>query len=201
MQRTAEKIAPSLGILENGQLASSRLAQGLRGASLAIAGSLFIAACAHVSIPLFFTPVPITLQPFAVILLGLLLGPSTAFAATAAYLAEGAAGLPVFTPSGLGGLAQLLGPTAGYLFSYPAVAPLVSKLWRSGSRSFARGLAVAAIGNLVILALGFSWLAFFTHASLTALLNTAVMPFLPGDALKVCAAAGIAAGAARWKRQ
>lgn len=194
MHRTAENIA----------LAPTRLSaveQGLRGAGLAIAGSLFIAACAHVAIPLWFTPVPITLQPFAVILLGLLLGPRTAFAATVAYLAEGAAGLPVFTPHGLGGIAQLLGPTAGYLFSYPVVAPLVSKLWRSGNRTFSRGLAIAALGNLVILALGASWLALATHASFAAILNTAVLPFLPGDALKVSAAAAIATGAARWKRQ
>ncbi|HEY9127218.1 MAG TPA: biotin transporter BioY [Acidobacteriaceae bacterium] len=199
MHRTADNT-----VLAPAQLSSpanSLLMQGLRGAGLAITGSLFIAACAHISIPLWFTPVPLTMQPFAVILLGLLLSPRVAFAATAAYLAEGAVGLPVFTPSGLGGLAQLLGPTAGYLFSYPAVAPLVSKLYRTGSRTFTRGLIAAALGNLVILTLGFSWLAFATHASIAALLTTAVLPFLPGDALKVTAAAGIAAGFARWKQR
>src|SRR5580658_5337646 len=138
MHQTAANtaLAPSQSSLTR---TSSLAEKGLRSAGIAIAGSLFIAACAHVSIPLFFTPIPITLQPFAVVLLGLLLGPGTAFAATAAYLAEGAAGLPVFTPAGLGGLAQLLGPTAGYLLSYPLVAPLVSKLYRSGNRSFSRG--------------------------------------------------------------
>jgi biotin transport system substrate-specific component len=70
-----------------------------------LAGTLFIAACAHVSVPLFFTPVPITLQPFAVLLTGLLLGPGLGAATCAAYLLEGAAGLPVFTPQGVGGSA------------------------------------------------------------------------------------------------
>src|SRR6202789_3468836 len=101
-----------------------------RGAGIVLAGSALVAICAHLAVPLWFTPVPVTLQPFAVLLLGLLLGPRTAFAATVAYLAEGAAGLPVFTPHGLGGIAQLLGPTGGYLLSYPLVAPMVSWLWR-----------------------------------------------------------------------
>jgi len=108
----------------------------LRAGGIVLAGSALIAVCAHVAVPLWFTPVPVTLQPFAVLVLGMLLGPRVAFATMVAYLAEGAAGLPVFTPHGLGGVAQLLGPTGGYLLSYPVVAPLVSVLWRLGSRSF-----------------------------------------------------------------
>jgi len=172
----------------------------LRGAGIIVAGSALIALSAHVSIPLWFTPVPVTLQPFAVVLLGLLLGPQLAFATMVTYLAEGAAGLPVFTPNGLGGVAQLLGPTGGYLLSYPLVAPLVSVLWRRSGRSFSRGLVVAGTGNLVILAMGAVWLAVLTHAAADTVLNHAVLPFLPGDVLKVVAAAGIAAGAARWRR-
>src|SRR5215469_12199938 len=80
-----------------------------------VAGSALVAICAHVSVPLFFTPVPMTLQPFAVLLLGLLLEPTAAFAALVLYLVEGAAGLPVFTPQGPGGILQLIGPTGGYL--------------------------------------------------------------------------------------
>ena len=79
----------------------------------AIAGSLLVAICAHVSVPLLFTPVPLTLQTFAVLLLGLTLGPATAFAALALYLVQGAAGLPVFSPHGPGGILQLMGPTGG----------------------------------------------------------------------------------------
>src|ERR1700727_1782712 len=98
----------------------------LRAGGIVLAGTLFVAACAHVSIPLFFTPVPLTLQPFAVLVLGLLLGPRMAFATLAAYLAEGAMGLPVFAPgpTGLSGLAHLFGPTGGYLMAYPVAAAL-----------------------------------------------------------------------------
>jgi biotin transport system substrate-specific component len=176
------------------------VAQGLRSASIVIAGSALVAICAHVSIPLWFTPVPVTLQPFAVLMLGLLLGPRLAFATMVAYLAEGAAGLPVFTPLGPGGLVQLFGPTGGYLLSYPVVAPLISALWRSGARSFPRGLLVAGAGSLLTLAMGAVWLGVLTHATAMIVWTHAVLPFLPGDVLKVCAAAGIGAGTARMSR-
>jgi biotin transport system substrate-specific component len=172
----------------------------LRGAGIVLAGSALIAVCAHIAIPLWFTPVPITLQPFAVLLLGLLLNPRLAFGAALAYLAEGAAGLPVFTPHGLGGAAQLLGLTGGYLLSYPLIAPMVSWLWRRGSRSFTRGLAIAGLGSLVTLALGAIWLGMETHAAPSTVLNHAVLPFLPGDLLKICAAASIATGVSRLRR-
>ena len=172
----------------------------LRGAGIVLAGSVLVAVCAHVAVPLWFTPVPVTLQPFAVLLLGLLLGPRLAFATMVAYLVEGAAGLPVFTPHGLGGALQLLGPTGGYLLSYPVVAPMVSVLWRSGARSFTRGLLIAGAGSLVTLAMGAIWFGVFKHMPPMTLLTATVFPFLPGDVLKVVAAAGIAAGAARWRR-
>ena len=172
----------------------------LRSVGIAVAGSALVAVCAHVSIPLWFTPVPVTLQPFAVVLLGLLLGPQLAFATMVAYLAEGAAGLPVFTPHGLGGMLQLFGPTGGYLLSYPVVAPMVSVMWRRGARSFSRGLVVAGAGSLVTLAMGAVWLGVLKQMPPMTLLNVAVLPFLPGDVLKVVAAAGIATAAARWRR-
>jgi biotin transport system substrate-specific component len=179
----------------------SIVSQGLRSAGIVIAGSLVVALSARVSIPLWFTPVPITMQPFAVILLGMLFTPGLAFATMVAYLAEGASGLPVFTPGGPGGLLQLFGFTGGYLLSYPVVAPLVSAWWRSGARSFSRGLIVAGAGSLVTLAMGAFWLGVLIHAAPLTVLNRAVLPFLPGDVLKVCAAAGIAAGVSRWRNR
>ncbi len=173
----------------------------LRSAGMVVAGSLLVAACAHLSIPLFFTPVPVTMQPFAVLLLGLLMGPRLGFATMVAYLAEGAAGLPVFTPHGLGGMAQLVGPTGGYLLSYPIVAPMVSVLWRRGERNFSRAAVVAGAGSLVTLAMGAAWLAIETHRGPGLVLAAAVLPFLPGDVLKVVLAAGIAAVAERWRRR
>jgi biotin transport system substrate-specific component len=164
-----------------------------------LAATAFIAVCAHVSLPLYFTPVPLTLQPFAVLLVGLLLAPRLAATALATYLLEGAVGLPVFSPGtvAVSGLAHLLGPTGGYLLSYPLAALLISSLWRRGHRGFATALISAAIGNLVILTVGALWLAILTHSSAQAVFSQAVVPFLPGDALKVVAAAVLAAG---WQR-
>ena len=196
MNRSIEAQTVEVGLAQAPGLVSNLA----RGAGIVLAGSALVAVCAHVAIPLWFTPVPVTLQPFAVLLLGLLLGPRMATGTMLAYLAEGAAGLPVFTPHGLGGVAQLLGPTGGYLLSYPLVAPLVSWLWRRGARSFSRGLVVAGLGSLVTLAMGAVWLGVLTHAAPMMVLNHAVLPFLPGDVLKVCAAAGIAVGASRWRQ-
>ena len=171
----------------------------LRGAGIVLAGTLFLAACAHVTLPLFFTPVPLTLQPFAVLLLGLLLSPRLAAVTLLAYLGEGAIGLPVFSPGAAGssGLVHLFGPTGGYLLAYPLAAMLISVLFRSGSRNLVRALASAAAGDLLVLTGGALWLAALTHASLQVVLTQAILPFLPGDALKVVAAAALATG---WQR-
>ncbi len=178
-----------------------------RNGCIVIAGSVFVALCAHASIPLYFTPVPLSLAPFAAMLLGLLFSPRLAAATLGVYLVEGAMGLPVFAFSPLfpGGLAHLLGPTGGYLLAYPLAAPLISFLWRrmrpSHGREFRTAVFSAAAGSLVILASGALWLAALTHASAQSILNLAVVPFLPGDALKVIAAAAIAAGLQRFRHQ
>ena len=85
-----------------------RVLQAVEQGAIVIGASLFVALCAKITVPL--TPVPLTVQNFAVILVGLMLGGRRGFAALALYLAEGASGLAVFTP-GPGGIAQLLGPT------------------------------------------------------------------------------------------
>ncbi len=171
----------------------------LKPAAIVVAGSAFIAACAHVALPLYFTPVPLTLQPFAVLLLGLLLTPRVAGATLTAYLVEGAAGLPVFSPGAAGGLglAHLFGPTGGYLLMYPVAVMLIAALWRGGRRNFATAVIAAAIGNVLILSGGALWLAAFTHAPAQVALAQGIVPFLPGDALKVAAAAALATG---WQR-
>ncbi len=181
------------------QSASPAVLLARRGA-VVVSATLFVAACAHLSIPLWFTPVPLTLQPFAVLVLGLLMTPGMAAATMVAYLAEGALGMPVFTPHGLGGLAQLIGPTGGYLVSYPLVAPLVSALWRGSSRTFAKATGIAFAGSLVTLAMGAAWLGYLTHLTPSLLVDHAVLPFLPGDAIKVVAAAAIATSAARIRQ-
>lgn len=182
------QVAVSTGVARPAAMSS-----GVSRGAAVLLGSLLVAACAHVSIPLLFTPVPVTLQTFAVLLLGLMLGPASAFAALALYLIEGAAGLPVFSPHGPGGLLQLLGPTGGYLLSYPFAAALTSLIARRIRRaSFSSYAFSAAAGSLLILALGACWFAVVTHQSAGTALTMTVWPFLPGDALKVCASAAAA---------
>ncbi len=159
---------------------------------IVIASTALVALCAHISIPLGFTPVPITLQPFAVLLLGLLLAPQLSFAALSLYLLEGAAGLPVFSPHGLGGIAQLFGPTGGYLLAAPFAAAVAGLIYRDGKRTFLFALAGAAAGDVILLAIGTLWLGALAHAGISTLLSESVVPFLASDAAKVIAAAACA---------
>lgn len=168
-----------------------------------IAATLFMAVCAHVSIPLFFTPVPITLQTFGVILIGMALGPVAGFSAMVLYLAEGAAGLPVFSPAGLGGMADLLGPNAGYLFAYPLAAAAAGWIVRAMPSVLSRfsSAILAGIGSSIItFALGAMWLAHLLHFGSTTAWSLAVAPFLAGEAIKITAAAGIFSSLQRWHR-
>lgn len=181
----------------------------LRRGAIVLSASALVALCAHVALPLYFTPVPITLGPLAVLLIGLLLSPRMAASSLTAYLAEGAAGLPVFVPSPLTGLAHLLGPTGGYLLAYPLAAALISFLWRRsgavaggrgfGGEAFLRALASVAAGDLLILASGGLWLAVLTHLSFRSALALGVVPFLVGEAFKIAAAAAFAAGFLRLR--
>jgi biotin transport system substrate-specific component len=157
-----------------------------------VLGSALVAICAHIAVPLGFTPVPVTMQTFAVLLLGLLLGPGAAFACLALYLVEGAMGLPVFTPHGTGGVAQLLGPTGGYLLSYPFAAAMASLLYRRWGRSFLAALSASGFCSILILASGATWLGLLSHAKLAVVFTQSVAPFLPGDAVKVLAATACA---------
>src|SRR5689334_14730959 len=163
----------------------------LRQAALVIGASFFVALCARITIPLPFTPVPLTMQNFGVLLVGLTLGSRRGFAALALYLAEGAFGLPVFNPTGPGGLAQLLGPTGGYLLAYPFVAAIAGSLAERGRRTFAR-LALASIaGELVLFAGGLAWLQVVTHSFKLAL-QFGLYWFVFAEVVKVMAAAGAA---------
>jgi len=160
-------------------------------AGLVIGASLFVALCARVAVPLPFTPVPLTLQNFAVVLIGLLLGSRRGAIALALYLAEGALGFPVFS-SGLGGVARLLGPTGGYLMAYPVAAFASGWIAERAHKSFARGLAAAAAGDVVLFAGGLAWLAVWTHGSWLQAANFGLYPFVFAEVAKVTAAAGLA---------
>lgn len=173
----------------------------VRRGAIVVLGSLLVAICAHVSIPLWFTPVPLTLQTFAVLFLGLVLSPGMAASALVLYLIEGMAGLPVFSPVGAGGFLHLFGPTGGYLLSYPAAAALAGILRRRiGNGGFAPSLAAATIASVLILLAGAAWLSIVTHQSAGTVFVLAVAPFLPGDILKLTAAAAAATGLRRFRR-
>jgi biotin transport system substrate-specific component len=150
-----------------------------------------------------FTPVPLTLQNFAVILVGMLLGPVAGFSAMVLYLAEGAIGLPVFTPHSIGGVAHLLGPNAGYLFSYPLAAATAGWVVRAMKRvttGFRAGLVAATVASAPIFVLGPVWLAHLLHTTAGATWTMAVAPFLPGEIVKITTAAGIFSSIQRWRQ-
>ncbi|ADW68684.1 biotin transporter BioY [Granulicella tundricola] len=172
-------------------------------AILAVAGSVFVAICAHVSVPLWFTPVPLTLGNMAVILVGLCLGPSTAFAAMVLYLCEGAMGMPVFNPGGPAGMAHLMGPNAGYLFAYPvaaAVAGYLAKAISLRGSKYVAGIVGSVAGTALVIACGVSWLASLLHLNAAMAFKLGAAPFLPGEVIKVAAAAGIYSAIARWRK-
>ena len=149
-----------------------------RQLAILVGASLFVALCAHITLPLPFTPVPLTLQNFAVLLVGLRLGSRRGFAALVLYLAEGAAGLPVFNPTGPGGLLQLFGPTGGYLMVYPVVAGLAGLIMERG--------------EVALFAGGLGWLALLTHSFLQAF-RLGLYWFVFAEVIKIMAAAAIAA--------
>ena len=168
-----------------------------RNAAIVVGASLFVALCAHITLPLPFTPVPLTLQNFAVLLVGLVLGSRRGFAALALYLAEGAMGLPFFNPAGAGGIAQLLGPTGGYLIAYPVVAFVAGWLWEHGNRSFSRAAIAAVAAELVLFAGGVSWLMLLAHVRFLQAAAFGLYPFLFAEVIKVMAASG---AASRFRR-
>lgn len=156
--------------------------------ALVLAGSLLIALAAQVAIKLPFSPVPITGQTLAVLLVAALLGSRRGAAAVLTYIAQGALGLPVFA-GGAAGLARLAGPTGGYLAGFVVAAFLVGLLAERGwDRRPATTVAAMALGNVAIYALGVLWLARFV-GGLDQAVQLGVLPFIPGDVLKIALAA------------
>ena len=156
----------------------------IRRAVAVLLGALVVAVAAQVAIPLPGTPVPMTLQPLAVLLVGGLLGGPLGALSMILYLAMGAAGLPVFTPTvPLVGFARLLGPTGGYLLAYPVAAWAVGAVVREGSS--VRRVACGVLAGLVLIHLGgLAQMAILT-GSVAGAARLATWPFLLGDLLKL----------------
>jgi len=159
------------------------------------------AAAAQISVPLPFTQVPLTFQPTVVLLSGLVLGPRLGAASQLLYLAAGIAGLPVFALSATlpPGAWRLLGPTGGYLLSYPLAAFVAGALARRGfDRRYLTSILAMALGLVIIYACGTLWLAYAavgrTAVGLAAAFATGVAPFVIADVVKLAAAAGIVPG-------
>jgi biotin transport system substrate-specific component len=172
-----------------------RVLDGARQIVIVISASLFVALCARVVLPLPFTPVPLTLQNFGVLLVGLTLGGRRGFAALVLYLTEGLMGLPVFSPTGPGGIAQLLGPTGGFLLAYPFVAGIAGWVF-SQSASFARAAAAGLLAEIVLFAGGLGWLAILTHSFAQAI-RFGLYWFVFAEVIKIMSAAALASG---WQR-
>jgi len=154
-----------------------------RRAVAVLLGTALVTVAAQVAVPLPGTPVPLTLQPLAVLLVGGLLGPWLGASSLVLYLILGAAGLPVFTPIGLPGVARLLGPTGGYLLAYPLAAYAVGYLAGDGSRLLR--LVLAAVGGLVLIHLGGLAQLLLLTGSLGRAAQFGTLPFLLGDGIKL----------------
>jgi biotin transport system substrate-specific component len=176
-------------------LAQAVEAQWWKSATLAksitlIAGaSLLMGILGRFAVPLPFTPVPLTLANFGVLLVGLTLGSRRGFAAMVLYLAAGAMGAPVFSPMGPTGIAQLLGPTGGYLIAYPFVAFVAGWIAERGQKSFARFAVASVAGEILLFICGVSWIMVLLHLPLARAANFGLYPFVFAEVIKVMAAA------------
>lgn len=172
---------------------SARVSVLMRDAGIVLAGSILMALLAQLTIPL--PIVPITGQTLGVLLIGASLGAKKGSLAMLAYLAEGALGAPVFA-GGSGGIAVLAGPTAGYLYGFVVAALVVGWL---AERGLDRNVLTAAIamlaGEVAMYAVALSWLSFYVPND--ELLSVGLIPFIPGDLVKLVIAAALLPSA--WK--
>lgn len=171
----------------------SRATEITRQAALIVSASIFVAIAAHIYLPIPGTPVPLTVQNLAVLLVGLTLGSRRGFAALALYLVEGAMGLPVFSPTGAPGLLHLIGPTGGYLIAYPLVAGLTGYIFECGKQSFARAAFAAIAGEIILFVTGISWLYVIT-GSFAQAISFGLYWFVFAEIMKVLIAAGAVRG-------
>jgi len=189
MATMADVIRPAFARPGAGTAAQVRAGSFAYDLILVVAGSALIAATAQVWFHLPFSPVPITGQTFGVLFVASLLGRARGAAAVLLYLAEGAAGLPVFSEM-KAGAHILLGPTGGYLAGFVPGAWLCGALAERGfDRSVGGTILSMLLGNIAIFALGLPWLARYVgpeHA-----LALGFWPFLPGDVVKIGLAAAL----------
>ena len=163
---------------------------GRRATAVGVVGfAAALALASQVAIPVPGTPVPITLQPFVVVLAGLWLGPVAGAASMLLYLAAGALGLPVFAPMGAMGVARLAGPTGGYLLAWPLAAWIAGRIGQGAG--YARRALGATLGILAIYVGGVAQLAILT-GSVARAATLGALPFVVLDVVKAHLAALLA---------
>jgi len=150
--------------------------------------TLFTISGAFIRLPLPFTPVPVTLQTFTVLLAGAVLGRKLGGLSQFLYLALGAAGLPIFAQAS-SGLPYLLGPTGGYLLGFAAAAWTIGAILGDKRAGFLKILAVMFLGEVILFSLGVIWLSVVLRIGLVKAVFLGLIPFIPGDAIKLLAAA------------
>ena len=161
----------------------------LRMMALSALMAALTAVGAFIAIPM--GPVPIVLQNFFAMLAALLLGSRWGVASMAIYLFAGALGLPVFA-GGTGGLARFAGPTGGYLISYLPMVFLIGYLSEKGGGRTTVDVLAMCLGALVLYAGGVTWLKLATGMSVGKAVTVGMLPFLPGDGVKIAGAAAVA---------
>lgn len=159
-----------------------------RGITIGL-GALLVALSAQVIVPVPFSPVPMTLQPLAVLAVGGLLGAAGGLSALLLYIVLGALGLPVFAGGG-SGILHLVGPTGGYLLAFPIAAAVTGALAGQVPRSPLRVLLACALGMVIIHAGGVAQLALLGGDPALAM-RVGFVPFFTGDLLKVGLAAAL----------
>lgn len=166
--------------------------------SVAFTGSILLALLARLSIPVPFSPVPITGQTFGILFLGAVLGSRIGTLSVVLYLAEGIIGLPVFAGGSMGFL-YLFGPTGGYLIGFIPAVYLVGYLSEEGwTNKFTTTFMTMIIGTAIIFVFGISWLA--VTAGFETALTIGLYPYLPGAAVKIILASTIVYSINRFNR-
>lgn len=176
-----------LKALANQDVVASRTQRRVIGVVLAVVAT---ALSAYVSVPVPWSPVPMTLQPMVVLLIGLLMGPTLGLASMVTYLGVGMAGLPVFAAGGAGA-PWLLGPTGGYLMAFPVTAWTVGRIAGGPGASTLRVLGALVSGLAVLYAGGVTQLLVLTGQDLGTAVSLGMAPFVLGDLLKVGVAAAV----------